>query len=150
VRFRPGTPPHILAWGDQATTEMQAIIRSLISAEALHSLTCTDPDCGGIAFPFVMQINDPRALAMSLAVTVEMIADWAAEQMRADLGPNLPTDPEELTLALTARGWFGDDDGDDLGTSGGVELTEEIIANLVAEAEEGYDPNVLRPRPRSE
>jgi hypothetical protein len=33
--------------------------------------------------------------------------------------------------------------------SGGVVLTEDVIAELVQEAERGYDPTQLRPRPRS-
>jgi CRISPR-associated endonuclease/helicase Cas3 len=36
----------------------------------------------------------------------------------------------------------------DKGTSGGVELTDELIERLAAEAEEGYDVEELRPAPR--
>lgn len=37
-----------------------------------------------------------------------------------------------------------------LGTSGGVELTEELIERLVNEAEAGYDLDRLRPRGKAD
>jgi CRISPR-associated endonuclease/helicase Cas3 len=34
------------------------------------------------------------------------------------------------------------------GTSGGVEITDEVIERLAGEAEQGYDPRTLHPRGR--
>lgn len=52
--------------------------------------------------------------------------------------------------ALTLRQWGHRRSGEvaGLGTSGGVEITDDVVQQLADEAEAGYDLALLRPRPR--
>jgi hypothetical protein len=78
-RFKPGATPEEIEEARAVSEEIWSTAVRLMAEESLHSLTCADPQCGGIIFPWLSEnLTDVKTAVAFVSVVLERLADVAA------------------------------------------------------------------------
>lgn len=90
-RYRKDLPPAVTALADRVREEVWHQALSLMRQEIRHNRTCTDPDCGGVIYPWLVEnLADREGAIAFAAVVMEKSADGVGGLLA---GEQLPEDP---------------------------------------------------------
>jgi hypothetical protein len=81
-RWKPGTDPAKFKRFRETCDQLWTSAQLLMAKEAMHNLTCSDPDCGGEIYPtLIKELTTLDAAVAYATIVMERMADMVSSTL---------------------------------------------------------------------